>query len=408
MSLPRAPRRRRRGRGDPGRRRAGSRPARRRRRRRLTTARHRPVGASRPAGSPSAVRRHAMYTSRHVLCGAWSRPDASLRFDHGAGAHRRTPHRGRPQPPSLPRRTASRRPTGKRSSGKVRRVSQQCTAGPRAARARDRATRRRRRHRRDRASRRPRRRRAPASPTPPPHRPRRSRLLAGRRLPHPPGRRAPLWFAALVAGALLAAAPERDRQPAGTVTATASDYGLGAAADVASAAASTTPASAAASPRPRPRPASASWPPPAPRARRRPSCPRRAGSPPASACAGARCTTASTWPPRWARRSTPPPTASCSRPAASSGLRQRRLHPGRRRQRPHLRPHALLRRRGRRHRARRRPDREGRQRGLLDRPAPALRDPPRRHGRPADSTPRTGSPSAASTSEMPLARSPNW
>ncbi|CAA9260829.1 MAG: M23 peptidase domain protein, partial [uncultured Blastococcus sp.] len=64
------------------------------------------------------------------------------------------------------------------------------------------------------------------------------------------------------------------------------------------------------------------------------------------------------------------------------GVRQRRLHPGRGRQRPHLRAHALLRRRGRRPRARRRPDREGRQRGLLDRPAPALRDPPGRRERP--------------------------
>ena len=52
--------------------------------------------------------------------------------------------------------------------------------------------------------------------------------------------------------------------------------------------------------------------------------------------------------------------------------------------RPHLRPHALLRRRGRRHRPRGRRDRQGRQRGLLDRPAPALGDPPRRHERAPD------------------------
>ena len=48
-----------------------------------------------------------------------------------------------------------------------------------------------------------------------------------RRLPHPPGRRAPLWFAALVAGALLAAAPTMLGTPAGA-SSVASDYGLGA------------------------------------------------------------------------------------------------------------------------------------------------------------------------------------
>ena len=50
--------------------------------------------------------------------------------------------------------------------------------------------------------------------------------VAGRRLPHPPGRRAPLWFAALVAGALLAAFPSLIGSPV-DVTASASDYGLG-------------------------------------------------------------------------------------------------------------------------------------------------------------------------------------
>jgi murein DD-endopeptidase MepM/ murein hydrolase activator NlpD len=59
-----------------------------------------------------------------------------------------------------------------------------------------------------------------------------SRLLAGRRLPQPPGRRAPLWFAALIAGALLAAAPSLVGSPIHPTT-SASDYGLGAAADVA-------------------------------------------------------------------------------------------------------------------------------------------------------------------------------
>jgi murein DD-endopeptidase MepM/ murein hydrolase activator NlpD len=51
-----------------------------------------------------------------------------------------------------------------------------------------------------------------------------------RRLPHPPGRRAPLWFAALVAGALLAAVPGLTGQP-DPVTVSASDYGLGASGD---------------------------------------------------------------------------------------------------------------------------------------------------------------------------------
>jgi murein DD-endopeptidase MepM/ murein hydrolase activator NlpD len=58
-----------------------------------------------------------------------------------------------------------------------------------------------------------------------------SRLTAGRRLPQPPGRRAPLWFAALVAGALLAMLPSLVGSPV-AVTSDASDYGLGAASDV--------------------------------------------------------------------------------------------------------------------------------------------------------------------------------
>ncbi|MGY2085828.1 M23 family metallopeptidase [Blastococcus sp. SYSU DS0539] len=47
-----------------------------------------------------------------------------------------------------------------------------------------------------------------------------------RRLPHPPGRRAPLWLAALVAGALLAGVPAMTGSPS-DVSASASDYGLG-------------------------------------------------------------------------------------------------------------------------------------------------------------------------------------
>ncbi|RBY80426.1 M23 family peptidase [Blastococcus sp. TF02-09] len=48
-----------------------------------------------------------------------------------------------------------------------------------------------------------------------------------RRLPHPPGRRAPLWFAALVAGALLAGAPAIVGSDTERVDVTASDLGLG-------------------------------------------------------------------------------------------------------------------------------------------------------------------------------------
>jgi murein DD-endopeptidase MepM/ murein hydrolase activator NlpD len=52
------------------------------------------------------------------------------------------------------------------------------------------------------------------------------RIPSVRRLPHPPGRRAPLWLAALVAGALLAAGPAvfGSSEP---VRIDASDYGLG-------------------------------------------------------------------------------------------------------------------------------------------------------------------------------------
>lgn len=51
------------------------------------------------------------------------------------------------------------------------------------------------------------------------------------RLPHPPGRRAPIWFAALVAGALIAAVPTfLGGQP--VTTSSASDYGLGMGSDL--------------------------------------------------------------------------------------------------------------------------------------------------------------------------------
>jgi murein DD-endopeptidase MepM/ murein hydrolase activator NlpD len=57
------------------------------------------------------------------------------------------------------------------------------------------------------------------------------RLLSGRRLPHPPGKRAPLWLAALIAGAVIAALPSLSSGPR-DVTISASDYGLGVASDV--------------------------------------------------------------------------------------------------------------------------------------------------------------------------------
>ncbi|RBY93188.1 M23 family metallopeptidase [Blastococcus sp. TF02A-30] len=52
------------------------------------------------------------------------------------------------------------------------------------------------------------------------------------RLPQPPGRRAHLWFTALVAGALLAAAPAVLGTGGDEVTVSASDLGLGVATDV--------------------------------------------------------------------------------------------------------------------------------------------------------------------------------
>jgi Peptidase family M23 len=52
-----------------------------------------------------------------------------------------------------------------------------------------------------------------------------------RRLPHPPRKRAPLWLAALIVGALLAALPTLVG-PGPTGVASAADYGLGVAGDV--------------------------------------------------------------------------------------------------------------------------------------------------------------------------------
>jgi hypothetical protein len=67
---------------------------------------------------------------------------------------------------------------------------------------------------------------APASPRPAAKRP------GPRRLPHPPSRRAPLWFAALVAGAVIAGVPALVGGGADSASASASDYGLGVASDL--------------------------------------------------------------------------------------------------------------------------------------------------------------------------------
>lgn len=67
----------------------------------------------------------------------------------------------------------------------------------------------------------------PAPDAPSAARRRLPRLAALRRLPHPPGRRAPIWFAALVAGALVAGAPAIIGGGSEQVDVTASDLGLG-------------------------------------------------------------------------------------------------------------------------------------------------------------------------------------
>jgi hypothetical protein len=53
-----------------------------------------------------------------------------------------------------------------------------------------------------------------------------------RRLPHPPGRRGPLWLAALVAGAVIAGMPSLFGGGPAVVNVDASDYGLGVASDL--------------------------------------------------------------------------------------------------------------------------------------------------------------------------------
>jgi hypothetical protein len=53
-----------------------------------------------------------------------------------------------------------------------------------------------------------------------------------RRLPHPPGRRGPLWLAALVAGAVIAGIPSLVGGGPQAITGDASDYGLGVASDL--------------------------------------------------------------------------------------------------------------------------------------------------------------------------------
>lgn len=72
---------------------------------------------------------------------------------------------------------------------------------------------------------------AAAAPEAAPRR-RTPRLAALRRLPHPPGRRAPMWFAALVIGALVAGAPSVLGGDPAPVSVTASDLGLGATPDM--------------------------------------------------------------------------------------------------------------------------------------------------------------------------------
>jgi hypothetical protein len=56
--------------------------------------------------------------------------------------------------------------------------------------------------------------------------------LAGRRLPQPPGKRAPLWLAALIVGAVIAAVPVATGGGTTDIAATAADYGLGGPSDV--------------------------------------------------------------------------------------------------------------------------------------------------------------------------------
>jgi hypothetical protein len=56
--------------------------------------------------------------------------------------------------------------------------------------------------------------------------------LSGRTFPSPPGRRQPLWLAALVVGALIAAVSAFFGGGATDVAATAADYGLGTASDI--------------------------------------------------------------------------------------------------------------------------------------------------------------------------------
>ena len=53
-----------------------------------------------------------------------------------------------------------------------------------------------------------------------------------RRLPRPPGRRGPMWLAALVAGALVAALPSTLGTDSAGLSVSAADYGLGVASDV--------------------------------------------------------------------------------------------------------------------------------------------------------------------------------
>jgi murein DD-endopeptidase MepM/ murein hydrolase activator NlpD len=66
----------------------------------------------------------------------------------------------------------------------------------------------------------------------PPAEPEAEAAPARRRLPRPPGRRGPLWLAALVAGALLAGVPTVMGGGPAEITVSAAEYGLGVASDI--------------------------------------------------------------------------------------------------------------------------------------------------------------------------------
>ena len=280
----------------------------------------------RPPGHPHA----AHIATRAVRC--LVAPDASLRFDHGAGSHRRTtrtadvlsrrrspggsPHGGQ-QGSARPGRCALSRSSAPQVLERTERETAQPDAAP-ASRRRD---------------------PWPPRPSPPRAAPACS-PDAGCRTPRPAR---PLWFAALVAGALLAAAPGvigRPRLPAPPPTTAwaAADISLTGGIDDAGVRRSITEAEAQA------------WlgelaAPRRARTEGRAAHPGRPDDllPPALGPDALR--------PRPRRPLGTPIYAAADgvvlKAGRGVGIRQRRLHPGRRRERPHLRAHAVLRRRGR-------------------------------------------------------------